>query len=361
MKLSCWLCVVCFLLIISGCDPTPAAGLPTPQPTNPGAAATPAETGGDPISVFFTDPASPLARQARGGPDEALAAAIAAAQVSVDMAMFNLGLPSIRNALLDANQRGLQVRLVVDSETYDDDAASRLRQAGIAVIGDQREELMHNKFTILDGQEVWTGSLNLSTGGTYSDYNNLVRIRSTRLAQDYTAEFEEMFLDRQFGSNSPVNTKYPRITLDGRSLEVYFLPEDDVENRLLDLVGSAQESVDFLAYSLTLDYLGRTLIELETNGVSVRGVMDADQAASNQGGEYEKLLKAGVDVHLDPFDGLMHHKVIIIDGKTVVFGSANFTRSGLFNNDENLIILKDPTAAGLFETEFERIYGLSQP
>lgn len=343
-------------MVLSACDPTPAA-LPATVP----AAATQAETKGELISVYFTNPASPLARQARGGPDEALAAAIDAAQVSVDMAMFNLGLPSIRNALLDANQRGVQVRLVVDSETYDDDAASRLRKAGVPVIGDQREELMHNKFTIIDGQEVWTGSLNLSTGGTYSDYNNLVRIRSTRLAQDYTAEFEEMFLDRQFGSNSPVNTKYPRITLDGRSLEVYFLPEDDVENRLLDLVGSAQESVDFLAYSLTLDYLARTLIELETNGVSVRGVMDADQAASNQGGEYEKLVKAGLDVRLDPFDGLMHHKVIIIDGKTVVFGSANFTRSGLFSNDENLIILKDPAAAGLFESEFERIYALSQP
>lgn len=361
MKPTRWLCVVCLLLILSACDPTPASTTPAPRPTAPIATPTAVESEGDPISVYFTNPASPLAAQARGGPDEALAAAIDAAQVSIDMAMFNLGLPSIRDALLNAYQRGVQVRLVVDSETYEDDVASRLRQAGIPVIGDQREELMHNKFTILDGQEVWTGSLNLSTGGTYSDYNNLVRIRSTRLAQDYTAEFEEMFLDRQFGSNSPANTKYARITLDSRTLEVYFLPEDDVENRLLELVGSAQQSVDFLAYSLTLDYLGRTLIELETNGVSVRGVMDADQAASNQGGEYETLTKAGLDVRLDPFDGLMHHKVIIIDGKTVVFGSANFTRSGLFSNDENLIILKDPTTAGLFETEFERIYGLSQP
>ena len=348
-------------MILSACDPTPASGVTATLPTPRVAATTPAETGGDLISVYFTDPTSPLARQARGGPDEALAAAIDAAQVSIDMAMFNLGLPSIRDALLAANRRGVQVRLVVDSETYGDDAASRLRKAGIPVIGDQREELMHNKFTILDGQEVWTGSLNLSTGGTYSDYNNVVRIRSTRLAQDYSAEFEEMFLDRQFGSNSPMNTKYPRITLDGRTLEVYFLPEDDVENRLLDLVGNAQESVDFLAYSLTLDYLGRTLIDLETNGVTVRGVMDAEQEASNQGGEFDKLINAGLDVRLDPFDGLMHHKVIIIDGKTVVFGSANFTRSGLFSNDENLIILKDPAAAGLFETEFERIYGLSQP
>ena len=342
------LCILCLAALLAGCDPT--ASIPTAAATQ----ATPPESAA--ISVYFTDPQSEHA-----GPDEVLAQAIAAAQTSVDMAMFNLSLPSIRDALLDAFNRGVAVRLVVDSETYNDAVPERLRAAGITVISDRRPELMHNKFTILDGQEVWTGSLNLSTGGTYSDYNNLVRIRSTRLAQDYTAEFEEMFLDDRFGSNSPANTPYPRITLDGRTLEVYFLPEDDVEDRLLDLVGGAQESVNFLAYSLTLDYLAGTLTDLAQDGVSVRGVMDAEQAASNQGGEYERLLDAGLDVRLDPFDGLMHHKVIVIDGQVVVFGSANFTTGGLFKNDENLIILDDPDIARLFETEFERIYMLSQP
>ena len=342
------LCILCLAALLAGCDPT--ASIPTAAVTQ----AAPPES--DAISVYFTDPQSE-----RAGPDEVLAQAIAAAQTSVDMAMFNLSLPSIRDALLDAFNRGVTVRLVVDSETYNDAVSERLRAAGIAVISDRRPELMHNKFTVLDGQEVWTGSLNLSTGGTYSDYNNLVRIRSTRLAQDYTAEFEEMFLDDRFGSNSPANTPYPRITLDGRTLEVYFLPEDDVEDRLLELVGGAQESVNFLAYSLTLDYLAGTLTDLAQDGVSVRGVMDAEQAASNQGGEYERLLDAGLDVRLDPFDGLMHHKVIIVDGRYVVFGSANFTTGGLFKNDENLIILDDPEIARLFETEFERIYAQSQP
>lgn len=345
--------LLCLAALMAGCDPTPR---PTLQPT---AAAT--QTASDAVTVYFTDPRAPQAGARRGGPDEALAAAIDAAQVSVDMAMFNLSLTSIRDALLEAHRRGVVVRLVVDSETYNDSVPTRLRDAGIAVIGDQREELMHNKFTILDGQEVWTGSLNLSTGGTYSDYNNLVRIRSTRLAQDYTAEFEEMFLDRLFGSNSPVNTPYPRITLDGRALEVYFLPEDDPEARLLDLVAGAQESVDFLAFSFTLDRLAGELIDRAQDGVSVRGVMDAEQAESNKGGEYERLTGAGLDVRLDPFDGLLHHKVIIIDGQTVVFGSTNFTTSGLFKNDENLIILTDAAAAQLFESEFERIYSQSQP
>ena len=347
------LCILCLAALLAGCDPTPTL---TVQPGQPAAAPT-----GDAVAVYFTDPQAAQASARRGGPDEALAQAIAAAQTSVDMAMFNLSLPSIRDALLEAHRRGAAVRLVVDSETYHDEVPEQLRSAGIAVVSDQRQELMHNKFTVIDGQEVWTGSLNLSTGGTYSDYNNLVRIRSTRLAQDYTAEFEEMFLDDCFGSNSPANTPYPRITLDGRTLEVYFLPEDDVEDRLLDLVGGARESVNFLAYSLTLDYLAGTLTDLAQDGVSVRGVMDAEQAASNQGGEYDRLLDAGLDVRLDPYDGLMHHKVIVIDGQYVVFGSANFTTGGLFKNDENLIILDDPEIARLFNAEFERIYAQSQP
>lgn len=349
------ICILCLILLLAACELRPETPALTAQVTN-----LPTPDGGA-ISVYFSDPASPLAAQKRGGPDEALAAAIDAAQRSVDMAMFNLSLSSIGDALRTAKQRGVTVRLVVDSETYYDAVPAQLREAGITVISDQREELMHNKFTILDGQEVWTGSLNLSTGGTYSDYNNLVRIRSTRLAQDYTAEFEEMFLDRQFGSNSPMNTPYPRLTVDGRTLEVYFLPEDDVEDRLLELVGGAQQSVDFLAYSLTLDYLAGTLLDLDRDGLNVRGVMDAEQVASNTGGEFETLSDAGLDVRLDPFDGLLHHKVIIIDGQTVVFGSANFTSSGLFKNDENLIILDDPAVAQLFETEFERIYSLSRP
>lgn len=362
MKPSRLFLIICLLLLLTACDPTLDVSVPSGQPTQNSTAPLPPNVAKESaISVYFTDPAAPAAGKGRGGPDEALAAAITAAESTVDMAMYNLSLPSIGDALIEAQRRGVTVRLVVDDDTYGDAQSTRLRDAGVSVFRDGRAELMHDKFTIIDRQEVWTGSLNLSTGGTYSDYNNLVRIRSTRLAQDYSAEFEEMFLDRQFGVNSPLNTVYPRLTVDGQTLEVYFLPEDDVEDRLLELVGGAQESVDFLAYSLTLDHLAGQIIDAADNGVRVRGMMDAEQAASNQGGEFENLVAAGLDVRLDPFDGLLHHKVIIVDGQWVVFGSANFTSSGLFKNDENLVILNDPAFARSFETEFERLYSLSQP
>ena len=51
----------------------------------------------------------------------------------------------------------------------------------------------------------------------------------------------------------------------------------------------------------------------------------------------------------------MHHKVIIIDGRTVIFGSFNFTSNADKDNDENLLIVDDPALAKAFEAEFQRV------
>ncbi len=115
------------------------------------------------------------------------------ARVSVDIAVLDLNLWSIRDALLEAYDRGVLVRMVVESDYLDTDEVQELKDAGIPVLGDRQEGLMHNKFVIIDRQEVWTGSMNFTISDTYQNNNNLQRIRSSRLAEDYTAEFEEMF------------------------------------------------------------------------------------------------------------------------------------------------------------------------
>ena len=103
------------------------------------------------------------------------------------------------------------------------------------------------------------------------------------------------------------------------------------------------------------------MLDKARQGVIVQIVMDEQQAASNQGGEYENLRNAGLDVRLDGSSGQMHHKVIIIDGDTVSFGSYNFSNSTERRNDENVIIAHDPSLAGEFMAEFEKIYAAAQP
>ena len=51
----------------------------------------------------------------------------------------------------------------------------------------------------------------------------------------------------------------------------------------------------------------------------------------------------------------MHHKVIVIDGRTVILGSFNFFRNAAEDNDENLLIIDDPAVAARFLDEFCRV------
>jgi phosphatidylserine/phosphatidylglycerophosphate/cardiolipin synthase-like enzyme len=343
------------MLFVSGCL-VDAEQPPLPAGVTPTTPAGPAEPW---YAVYFTDPEDPASASHRGGPDEYLASAINAARSSVDVAVYDFSSWKLRDALIRAHDRGLLVRMVTESDNLDQPEIEELRQAGIEVLGDRREGLMHNKFAVIDRYEVWTGSTNFNIGSFYQNDNNLIRIRSSRLAEDYTVEFEEMFLDDEFGPGSPANTPYPVVSVDGTSLEVYFSPDDGALDHLLELVSAAQDSVYFLAYSFTSDALAEALVERAEQGVEIHGVFEKDQYKSNQGTEFDRLRKAGLDVRLDGNPRYMHHKVFIIDEKIVVTGSYNYSANAEKRNDENLLVVHDPQVAAQYLDEFWRVFNLA--
>lgn len=336
--------------LLTGCKPPSAAV--TPTPSLPMASV----NGGDWLEVYFTEPGDPNAFDYRGGPDAALAKAVDQARVSVDAAVYDLNLWSLRDAFLDAHRRGLTVRIVVESDNLDEPEIRTLINEGIPVLGDRREGLMHDKFVVLDRREVWTGSMNFTTSDGYLNDNHLVRLRSDRLAENYTFEFEEMFVEDLFGPETRAATPNPIFQVGGVQVETYFSPDDDTEARLVELVNSAQSSVYFLAFSFTSDPIAAALVARSEAGVVVAGVFEESQVVSNIGSEYKNLLKEGIDVRLDSNQRNMHHKVLIIDAETVVIGSYNFSQSAAARNDENTLILYDPQTADQFMQEFRRIF-----
>ena len=320
----------------------------------------PPGTSADWWSVYFTDPLAPNAESLRGGPDAALAAAIDSARLSVDIAAYDLDLWSIRDALIDANRRGVAVRMVIESNNLEVREIQELIEAGIQVLGDRREGLMHDKFAVIDRLEVWTGSMNYTINDGYRNNNSLVRVRSTEVAEDYTAEFEEMFVEDRFGPGSPANTPNPRLTVNGTPLEVYFSPDDGIAARLVELIQQSEHSIYFLAYSFTSDEISNAILERLRSGVTVSGVLEENQVNSNQGGEYERLRAAGMDIRLDGNPRNMHHKIIIIDEHITITGSYNFSNNAEKINDENVIIFDDSQIAARFLDEFKRLYAGAQ-
>ncbi len=304
------------------------------------------------IQAWFTDPLNSKSR----GPELALIEDLKGAQKTIDMAIYNLTMSSVGDALLAAHQRGVTVRLVMESESMSKDLPQKLKKAGIPIIGDNREGLMHNKFVVIDGQQIWTGSLNLAQSAAYNDFNNMVRLRSQRLAQDYEVAFNEMFVEGLFGSMKRANTPYPRVTIDGIPVEVYFSPDDGVAQHIIDAIGEARTSIDFMVYSFTSDEIAQAIKDRAAAGVKVRGVFDQSQYESNQGTEYDYFKKAGYDVRLDGVPGLLHSKVFIIDGQVVITGSYNFSYNAERVNDENLLIIHSPDLGAVYQEEFEYVF-----
>ncbi|GAB4538791.1 MAG: phospholipase D-like domain-containing protein [Anaerolineales bacterium] len=308
------------------------------------------------FELYFTDPSSPLASQRTGGVDAPLAAAIDSAKLSVDVAVYSLSLNSIRNALINAHKRGARVRVVMESDNLERSDPQKIKDAGIPILGDRRQGLMHNKFAVIDNSEVWLGSLNFTDSGAYDDNNNLMRIRSVKMAENYTKEFEEMFLDDKFGPDVVAETPNPLVTIDGTEMQVYFSPDDGAQAHLLEALNAAQESVYFMAFSFTSNEVGAVVLQKAEEGLSVRGVMEEEQVKSNIGTEYDAFKQAGLNVRIDGNAGQMHHKVIIIDERVVVFGSYNFTNSAETRNDENMVIIDNAEIASYFVGEFQTVY-----
>jgi phosphatidylserine/phosphatidylglycerophosphate/cardiolipin synthase-like enzyme len=340
--------LLCFWLATAACSARLPSSSKTPVTTEDENSAW--------YTVYFTDPNSPTADTYRSGPDAPLANAIREARLRVDIAAYNLNLWSIRDALIAVHERGVEVRMVVESDNLDEPEIQAIKDAGVSIIGDRREGLMHNKFIVIDGLEVWSGSMNYTTSDAYRNNNNLIRLRSAKLAEDYTKEFEEMFVDDLFGPDTRAETPNPRVTVDGVQVEVYFSPDDGVSRHLVELLKGARKSIFFLAYSFTSDDLARAILERSRAGVSVSGVFDESQVKSNIGGEWDSFRKAGLDIRLDGNPSIMHHKVMIIDGEILVTGSYNFSANAEERNDENLLVLHDARLASEYMVEFERVY-----
>jgi phosphatidylserine/phosphatidylglycerophosphate/cardiolipin synthase-like enzyme len=307
--------------------------------------------------VYFTAPSgSRDARTYVNGIDSMLVAQIDSAQRTLDIAAYEFNLPSLTQAVLNAHQRGLAVRVVSDDEDGLGDDETTLNQlvgAGIPVVTDDRSALMHDKFMILDSTAVWTGSWNYTINDTYRNNNNALVLRSRQAVQNYQAEFDEMFAQGSFGPSSPASTPNSQFTQDGISIGIYFSPEDNVIRAMNDTLSGAQRSIRFMTFSFTVDDIGTVITTRASAGVSVQGIFETT-GSQTQFSELSPLFCAGLQVRQDGNPFVLHHKVFIVDDTTVITGSFNVSENAINSNDENLLIIRDPDLAAQYTAEFNR-------
>jgi len=113
------------------------------------------------------------------------------------------------------------------------------------------------------------------------------------------------------------------------------------------------------AYSFTSAFIAKALVAAQKRGVKVEVILDKENFLE-EFTQSRILRRGGVPVLLDGRHGIAHNKVIIVDDKTVMTGSFNFTKAAQEKNAENMLILQEPTLVRAYQKNWDEHRGHSE-
>jgi len=261
---------------------------------------------------------------------------------SVHCAFFDIDLNDLIK-VIGKKSHSVDVKLVVDNENYGEIKGPGVRK-------DTSSQYSHNKFCVVDGKIVTSGSMNPTANGADKNNNNLLVIYSKYLSKNYEDEFDELW-NSEFGEGEKV--KYPVIYLNNHEIENYFCPDDGCAEQIIDEIRKAEKSIYFMTFSFTNEEIADAI--LFNDKADIKGLFEKRGSGSKYS-QYNRLKDFGLDVRLDRNSYTMHHKVFIIDNRTVITGSMNPTGAGNRKNDENILIIHDKEITKKYVEEFWRLY-----
>ncbi|MBI5238914.1 MAG: DUF1669 domain-containing protein [Elusimicrobia bacterium] len=332
--------------------------------------------------------------------EEKIIEAIQASKTSIKIALYEFKLRGVLAALQDAKKRGVKVEIILDHSNAfphgdpDSDYHPRrspeiwgLLREGFEVSvlrGVTQYGINHNKFAVFDGKMAEFGSFNWSFTAEHSHYENALfsveaaRVKSFSAYWDYLKSISVPFAqakDHDWPKTvpAPPADTGPGVAFNGVRLPSYiFMPNGSVlEDAVVKAIDAAHDSVDVAQFAIRSTKIAEALARARARGLTVRVVFDESQSESEYFGPYAAWLAsqgvavrvlAGPDPESEyPMAEKMHDKFMVLDGKLVETGSANWTKRASMDNYENAHFLADPEDAGAFAFAFGHMFSIARP
>jgi phosphatidylserine/phosphatidylglycerophosphate/cardiolipin synthase-like enzyme len=311
--------------------------------------------------------------------------AIDATRKTLDIAIYELALPDVRDALVRAKNRGVALRIVMDEGHVYVQKGTRtpevqsLIDAGFALRtlrGGGAYGIMHNKFAVLDGALMETGSYNWTLAADQRHFENALFDDAASRVASYQNYWNWMWsISRPVDANNPPAA--PTFDAHGQTPPLEPAPQDaaapivfnaaafpresftphGTAAKIAAAIDASRETVVLANFSFTNGEIIDALKRAQQRGLNIRLIFDASQfKVLSVMGEMATL---GFDVRISDGRGprgVMHNKFGVFDGRLVETGSFNWTMNGELNNYENAAFLDAPDDVADYAAYFERIW-----
>jgi len=126
------------------------------------------------------------------------------------------------------------------------------------------------------------------------------------------------------------------------SVKVHFSPKGGCGQAVVDVINESKRQVLMMAYSFTYDPIVKALMDAHDRGVDVELIFDKSNEVDLRT-DMPRCIEKGLKVLVDAEHAIAHNKLMIIDQKTIITGSFNFTRQAEDANAENLLVIRHDT------------------
>jgi phosphatidylserine/phosphatidylglycerophosphate/cardiolipin synthase-like enzyme len=201
----------------------------------------------------------------KGGCTEAVVAEIDAARQTILVQAYSFTSTPIAKALVDAHNRGVDVRVILDKsqQTEKYSSADFVEHAEIPVWIDSKHSIAHNKVMVIDGATVITGSFNFTNAAEDHNAENLLVIRSPELARTYADNWSAHlahsvnYEGKEQGYSETHRAEPPRPATDSTAARYVSSKNSEVFHKM-GCKGAAKISAKNLEYYRTREEASRT-------------------------------------------------------------------------------------------------------
>ena len=258
-------------------------------------------------------------------------AIIKGAARSIDLAIYALGDPEIETALVDAERRGVAVRVMLDPGyggkpvAMNKEAYELFRADGVPVrFASGRFTFTHEKLLVLDHDAALIATFNL-------------------VPKYYPTGRDFGVVDRDPCDVSAIEATFDT---DWQGNEIIAPSGDDLvwspgaRPQIISLIGSARRSLDIYNEEMSDPEILEALEDAARRGVAVRIMMTYANEWRNS---FDYLAQTGVQIRTYAADThlYIHAKAIVADDTRAFIGSENFSKTSLDDNRELGIMVAD--------------------
>jgi phosphatidylserine/phosphatidylglycerophosphate/cardiolipin synthase-like enzyme len=131
---------------------------------------------------------------------------------------------------------------------------------------------------------------------------------------------------------------------------------DGIDAPLAQAIDGVQATLDIAAFEFNNEVMTQAVLNAHERGVRIRIVTDDEHGLEDEDESIPVFIEAGIPVVDDDRSGLMHNKFMIMDNTVVWTGSMNYTRNGVYRNNNHLVALRSQRAVRAYQEEFNEMF-----